>query len=175
MKHRVLIENNQTEKAPFRGYKTAIRRVVDAVLEEEGFEKAAEVSVTLVSPEEIQALNREWRGIDRPTDVLSFPLDEEDYAGRYIPLGDVIICPAVIYRQSADFGTTYRQEFCLMVIHSVLHLLGWDHMEENEKQEMFDKQEKILEFLNQHIEEKGYPPTVREICATSSVWVSRVR
>ena len=149
MKHRVLIENNQTEKAPFRGYKTAIRRVVDAVLEEEGFEESAEVSVTLVSPEEIQELNRQWRGVDRPTDVLSFPLDEEDYAGRYIPLGDVIVCPSVIDRQSAEFGTTYRQEFCLMVIHSVLHLLGWDHMEENEKKEMFEKQEKILRALQE--------------------------
>ena len=149
MKHRVLIENNQKDKAPFRGYKTAIRRVVDAVLEEEGFEEAAEVSVTLVSPEEIQELNREWRGVDRPTDVLSFPLDEEDFIEKYVPLGDVIVCPAVIDRQSADFGTTYRQEFCLMVIHSVLHLLGWDHMEENEKKEMFEKQEKILRALQE--------------------------
>ena len=149
MKHRVLIENNQQEKAPFRGYKTAIRRVVDAVLEEEGFEGCAEVSVTLVSPEEIQELNREWRGVDRPTDVLSFPLEEEDFAGKYTPLGDVIVCPAVINRQSAEFGTTYRQEFCLMVIHSVLHLLGWDHMEENEKQEMFEKQERILRSLDE--------------------------
>ncbi len=149
MKHRVLIENNQKNKAPFRGYKTAIRRVVDAVLAEEGFEDLAEVSVTLVSPEEIQELNREWRGVDRPTDVLSFPLEEEDFAGKYTPLGDVIVCPAVINRQSAEFGTTYRQEFCLMVIHSVLHLLGWDHMEENEKQEMFEKQERILRSLDE--------------------------
>lgn len=148
MKHRVLIENNQSEKAPFRGYKTAIRRVVDAVLEEEGFEALAEVSVTLVSPEEIRELNRQWRGVDRSTDVLSFPLEEEEgFAGSYTPLGDVIVCPAVIDRQSKDFGTTYRQEFCLMVIHSVLHLLGWDHMEENEKKEMFEKQEKILRAL----------------------------
>ena len=148
MKHRVLIENNQSEKAPFRGYKTAIRRVVAAVLEEEGFEAPAEVSVTLVSPEEIRELNRQWRGVDRSTDVLSFPLEEEEtFVGGYTPLGDVIVCPAVIDCQAKDFGTTYRQEFCLMVIHSVLHLLGWDHMEENEKKEMFEKQEKILRAL----------------------------
>lgn len=148
MKHRVLIENDQKEKAPFRGYKSAIRRAVDAVLEEEGFEERAEISVTLVSPEEIRNLNRDWRGVDRSTDVLSFPLEEEEaFAGRYYPLGDVIVCPAVIDRQSKEFGTTYRQEFCLMVIHSVLHLLGWDHMEDNEKKEMFEKQEKILRTL----------------------------
>lgn len=150
MKHRVLIENQQRDKAPFRGYKTAVRRVVDAVLEEEGFDGTAEVSVTLVSPEEIRCLNQTWRGVDRPTDVLSFPTeDEETYGGRYTCLGDVIVCPAVIDRQSAEFGTTYRQEFCLMVIHSVLHLLGWDHMEENEKKEMFAKQEKILRALSE--------------------------
>lgn len=149
MKHRVFIENDQQEKAPFRGYKTAIRRAVDAVLEEEGFAGKAEISVTLVSPEEIQRLNREWRGVDRATDVLSFPLEEEAFAGSYTPLGDVIVCPAVIERQSKDFGTTYRQEFCLMVIHSVLHLLGWDHVEENEKKEMFEKQENILRALRE--------------------------
>lgn len=150
MKHRIFIENAQQDKAPFRGYKTAVRRAVCAVLEEEGFEGRAEVSVTLVSPEEIRELNRNWRGVDRPTDVLSFPLDEEDaLCGKTVCLGDVIVCPAVIDRQSKEFGTTYRQEFCLMVIHSVLHLLGWDHMEEAEKKEMFEKQEKILCALSE--------------------------
>lgn len=150
MKHRIFIENVQQNKAPFRGYKTAVRRAVCAVLEEEGFEGCAEVSVTLVSPDEIQELNKAWRGVDRPTDVLSFPLDEDEaFGGKVICLGDVIVCPAVIERQAKDFGTTYRQEFCLMVIHSVLHLLGWDHMEENEKKEMFEKQEKILRALDE--------------------------
>ncbi|MBE6712908.1 MAG: rRNA maturation RNase YbeY [Ruminococcaceae bacterium] len=150
MKHRVFIENTQQEKAPFRGYKTAVRRAVSKVLEEEGFEGKAEVSVTLVSAEEIRELNKAWRGVDRPTDVLSFPLEEEAlFCERVTCLGDVIVCPAVIAAQSAEFGTTYRQEFCLMVIHSVLHLLGWDHAEENEKKEMFEKQEKILRSLDE--------------------------
>ena len=150
MKHRVWIENTQSDKAPFRGYKTVVRCVVDAVLAEEGFEGVAEVSVTLVSPERIQSLNALWRGVDRPTDVLSFPMDEDEaFDGKYICLGDVIVCPAVIDRQAKDFGTTYRQEFCLMVIHSVLHLLGWDHMEEKEKKQMFEKQEKILRSLSE--------------------------
>ncbi len=147
MKHRILIENAQQDKAPFIGYKTAVKRAVCAVLEEEGFEGCAEVSVTLVSSREIRELNKTWRGADRPTDVLSFPLKEDGFGEKYTPLGDVIVCPAVIYRQSREFGTTYRQEFCLMVIHSVLHLLGWDHMEEKEKKEMFEKQEKILRSL----------------------------
>lgn len=145
MKHRIFIENNQHEKAPFRGYKTALREAVSKTLEWENFSGKAEVSITLVDSEEIRRLNREFRGVDRKTDVLSFPLEEGEAPGEKITyLGDVIVCPEVIFSQSKDFHTDYRQEFCLMVIHSVLHLLGYDHMEEEEKKEMFEKQEKIL-------------------------------
>lgn len=151
MKHRIFIENNQREKAPFRGYKTALRRAVTAALEHEGFIGKAEVSIALVSPEEIRELNRNYREVDRQTDVLSFPMLEEgeDVVGDVAYLGDIIVCPAVIARQAKDFGTTYRQEMCLMVIHSALHLLGWDHMEEDEKKEMFTRQEKILASLSE--------------------------
>lgn len=150
MKHRIFIENNQKEKAPFRGYKTALRSAICKTLEEEGFSSVAEVSVSLVSREEIRRLNRTFRGVDRETDVLSFPLEEEEsLCGSVTYLGDVIVCPFVIASQSGDFGTTYRQEFCLMVIHSVLHLLGWDHVDEEEKKRMFAKQEKILRSLEE--------------------------
>ncbi len=145
---RILIENNQKEKAPFRGYKSALKRAILKTLEEEGFSGKGEISVSLVSAEEICELNREYRGVDRETDVLSFPLEDEAFGGVTY-LGDVIVCPKVIFHQAKDFGTTYRQEFCLMVIHSTLHLLGWDHMEENEKKEMFAKQEKILLSLSE--------------------------
>ncbi len=152
MKHQIPIENTQRETAPFRGYKSALRRAIGATLEEEGFEKKAEVSVTLVSREEIRELNRQFRGVDRPTDVLSFPLEEEEgMGGKVTYLGDVIVCPYVIFHQAKDFGTTYRQEFCLMVIHSTLHLLGWDHVEEEEKKQMFEKQERILRSLSEGV------------------------
>ncbi len=150
MKHRIYIENNQSEKAPFRGYKTALREAITKTLEWEGFLGRAEVSVTLVSGEEIRRLNRDFRGVDRETDVLSFPLEEEEMAEEKITyLGDVIVCPKVIFSQAKDFHTSYRQEFSLMVIHSVLHLLGYDHMEETEKKQMFEKQEQILFALNE--------------------------
>ncbi len=150
MKHRIYIENNQNEKAPFRGYKTALRTAITETLSSEGFSGKAEVSVTLMDSEEIRRLNRDFRGVDRKTDVLSFPLEEGESPGEKITyLGDVIVCPEVIYHQAKDFGTGYRQEFCLMVIHSVLHLLGYDHMEEDEKKEMFEKQEKILFALRE--------------------------
>ena len=148
MNHRIFIENNQNEKAPFRGYKTALRRAITATLLKEGFEGKGEISVSLISPEEIRRLNGEFRGVDRETDVLSFPLEEEADGGVTY-LGDIILCPRVIFDQSEEFGTTYRQEMCLMTIHSTLHLLGWDHMEEKEKEKMFSLQEEILVSLNE--------------------------
>lgn len=144
MKHRVFIENTQTEKSPFRGYKTCVREAVSKVLSHEGFEKKAEVSVTLVSSEEIRRLNLEFRGVDRVTDVLSFPLEEEEEILGTVPLGDVIICPKRIAEQAPLYGVDYPKEFCLMVIHSVLHLLGYDHMDRDEKEEMFALQEAIF-------------------------------
>lgn len=144
MKHRILIENLQSEKSPFRGYKALLCEAVAKTLEEDGFVEKAQVEISLVSREEICRLNGDFRGVEKETDVLSFPLEEDQMVDGAYLLGDVIVCPAVIFEQAKAFGTTYREEFCLMVIHSVLHLLGWDHLEEKEKKEMFAKQEKIL-------------------------------
>ncbi|MBR3836547.1 MAG: rRNA maturation RNase YbeY [Clostridia bacterium] len=152
MKPKIWIENNQSEKAPFRGYKTVLRRAIGIVLEEEGFHDPCEISVSLVTREEIRRLNGEFRQVDRETDVLSFPMleeGEEPLPGKRVCLGDIILCPAVILEQSTAFGTTFRQEMCLMVIHSTLHLLGWDHMEEKAKEEMFALQEKLFASLGE--------------------------
>ena len=150
MNHRIEIVKEDETKM-FRGYKTAFRRAIAATLKKECFSDRAEVSVTLVTPEAIQDLNREYRGVDRETDVLSFPLWEKgevpEKIGKTVPLGDVIVCPRVILNQAKEFQTTPQQEFCLMVIHSTLHLLGWDHTEEKEKEEMFALQEAILSSL----------------------------
>ncbi|MBR2616514.1 MAG: rRNA maturation RNase YbeY [Clostridia bacterium] len=91
MKPRICIENEQTEKAPFRGYKTALRRAIAATLIREGFLRPSEIGVTLVTREEIRRLNREFRDVDRETDVLSFPLMEEEEPEEDVAyLGDVI-------------------------------------------------------------------------------------
>lgn len=158
MKPLIYIENCQTEKSPFRGYKSALKEAIEAVLRHEGFDKKAEISVTLVSPEEIRRLNREFRGVDRVTDVLSFPMDEEEETlGGAVILGDIIVCPKRIAEQAPQYGTDYKKEFCLMVLHSTLHLLGYDHMEENEKEEMFALQEKLFfELYGEKIQTEQY-------------------
>ena len=150
MKHQIVFTNLQKEKSPFRGYQSALRRAIEKTLEWEKVSFSAHVEVTLVSSEEICRLNREFRGVDRPTDVLSFPTEEEGFENEPIVcLGDIILCPAVIAAQAEGYGATYRQEMCLMAIHSTLHLLGWDHMEEKEKEEMFSLQEEIMKSLSE--------------------------
>ena len=107
-----------------------------------------DVSLSFVSEEEIQALNDEYRGVNTVTDVLSFPCDdpyEADPAEELIELGDIVICPSVIDEQRHEFGTSFAQEASLMTVHSVLHLLGYDHMEPEEREEMEAFEKEILE------------------------------
>ncbi len=109
---------------------------------------ACEVSISLVSEEEIHELNHAYRGIDRPTDVLSFECD--DPWGQYAPdepieIGDVVIAPDVVDAQRERFGTSFEQEASLMLVHSLLHLLGYDHIDEAEALEMEALEKEILD------------------------------
>ena len=151
MKDRILIDNRQSEQTPFRGWKSAVRRAVEATLRAEEVPVRSEISVALVSREEIRRLNREFRGVDRETDVLSFPLLEagEAPAGKTAYLGDVLLCPAVIAAQAEEFGTGFRRETCFLAIHSTLHLLGYDHIKKKEKSAMFARQEQIFASLGE--------------------------
>lgn len=107
-----------------------------------------QLSVTFVSLDEIHELNREYRGVDSPTDVLSFPqyenLEEEIPEVGEICLGDVVICEEKAREQAAEYGHSFERELVYLFTHSVLHLLGYDHMEEAEKQEMRSREEEIM-------------------------------
>lgn len=111
-----------------------------------------EVSVTLVDNEEIRRLNKEYRGLDSATDVLSFALDEEDQAGE-IPfanatglhlLGDIIISMERAGEQASDYGHSLEREIGFLAVHGMLHLLGYDHNEAAETLEMRELEEKLL-------------------------------
>jgi probable rRNA maturation factor len=109
----------------------------------------SEVSVTLTNNAYIHTLNKEYRGIDRPTDVLSFALNESDEPkmidGPEINiLGDLIISVERAEEQAEDYGHSFKRELCFLAVHGFLHLLGYDHMDSEEEKIMFGKQEEIL-------------------------------
>ncbi len=126
-----------------------VRRACIAVLREEDFKGNCEVGVTFVDNEEIRRLNAEFRKKDSVTDVLSFPLGEN---GEYDTnpdtgaklLGDVVISLERAREQAVEFGHSLEREVCYLTVHSMLHLLGYDHMEPNEKAVMRSKEEIVM-------------------------------
>ena len=110
-----------------------------------------EVSVTFVSMEEIHELNLQYREVDSPTDVLSFPqfwdLEDDIPEVGPIELGDVIICKDKAEEQAKEFGHSFEREIIYLFTHSILHLLGYDHMEEDEKAVMRAREEEIMDYL----------------------------
>ena len=128
-----------------------IEQIVACVLAREGVVRQVDVSVSFVDDEEMRGLNRAWRHIDAPTDVLSFecddPFDEGIPAGEALELGDVILAPGVIAAQAPEFGFTPVQECRLMLVHGLLHLLGYDHLDDDEASRMEDRELEILRQL----------------------------
>ncbi|HIW49298.1 MAG TPA: rRNA maturation RNase YbeY [Firmicutes bacterium] len=128
--------------------------VCEQALQEEGFSLQTEVSLSLVTAEEIRQVNRRFRRIDRVTDVLSFPQlsftpgeEEEKNERGEIILGDILICVARARSQAEEYGHSLRRELAFLTAHSMLHLLGYDHQTKAQEQEMFAKQEQILQSL----------------------------
>ena len=113
-------------------------------------QERTEISVTFVEGEEIRNLNREYRDTDKVTDVLSFPqfddLNEIPEFGE-ICLGDVVICKDRALEQAEEFGHSFEREIIYLFTHSILHLLGYDHMEEDEKKEMRQREEEVMAHL----------------------------
>lgn len=123
-----------------------------------------EVSVTLVDKDEIHRLNKEFRDVDKPTDVLSFPMMEYEKPAEFesdvfeqsivisleteeLMLGDIVICSQVVDEQAKQYGHSKIREFSFLVVHSLLHLFGYDHIEENERIQMEQVQKDIMEKL----------------------------
>lgn len=138
-------------------YTRIIRACVEAVLHEENVTAACEINVLITDDKGIHAINLGSRGVDKPTDVLSFPMFQLE-AGNYpvdwqeltdpetglVPLGDMCISLERAKAQAAEFGHSLRREIGYLTIHSVLHLLGYDHLDEGEqKKQMRAKEEKI--------------------------------
>ncbi len=149
MKHTILFSDEQDKiKAGF-AVKRLIKKAVKNTLAFEGFERNAEVSVSFVDNEAIREINREHRAIDKATDVLSFPMFDEDFDdGEAAVLGDIVLSLEKASEQAATYGHSFKREVAFLTVHSVLHLLGYDHEEgKAEESEMFEKQEAILQKM----------------------------
>ena len=123
-----------------------LNNYIEYLVKKEKLENAI-FNIIFVDKEEIHKLNKEYRNVDRPTDVISFALeDEEDnYESEFRVLGDIYICTDVAYDQAKEYGHSRLREICFLATHGLLHLLGYDHMEEDEEKIMFDKQKELLD------------------------------
>lgn len=150
-------------KLPF-DCESLAREVIEAALDEAACPYEAEVTLLLTVNEEIRKLNLEFRGIDKETDVLSFPAIEYETPGDFsflekceeafdpesgeLILGDIAISKEKVFSQAEEYGHSLKREFAFLIAHSVLHLSGYDHIEEEERLFMENLQKKILEKLN---------------------------
>ena len=128
-----------------------IRACCDVVLAAEGVGRPCMVSVSLVGEGRIRELNATWRGHDRATDVISLECERPDdptlAPGEPCELGDIVLAPTYIARQAASFGTTEADEFRLLLTHGLLHLLGYDHLDEDEAERMEAREEELLALM----------------------------
>lgn len=137
MSLRIEILNEQTDPLS-EGLMNLLRQLLQKGAEMEQVADK-EIALTFVDNERIREINREFRNLDKPTDVLSFPLEEED------ALGDIIISIPRAKEQAADYGHSFEREMGFLAVHGFLHLLGYDHHTDEEEKQMFGKQEQILQ------------------------------
>lgn len=124
-----------------------IKALAAFVLEQEEAPQQCVVSVSLITEEEIARLNEEYREIEGATDVLSFPLDDPWQASKgeeVIAIGDIMIAPTVAAAQAPQYGNTFDDEMSLLLVHGCLHLLGYDHIEDEEAELMEQRERTIL-------------------------------
>lgn len=144
-------------------YEKLAEEVINAAMEAEDFPFEAEVNLLLVTKDEIHNINKEQRQIDRPTDVLSFPMIDYPAPGDFSRLeqeednfnpdtgeallGDIILCAQKVKEQAAEYGHSEKREFAFLILHSMLHLFGYDHMTPEEARLMEEKQKNILQNM----------------------------
>ena len=162
----LLIYENETEYAPEFDLQKTAEKVIFYILEKEDCPFEVEVNLTITDNEGIHSVNKEFREVDAPTDVLSFPVLEfaspadfkpylydpdsvtdYDYDTEMVMLGDILISKDRVISQAEEYGHSEKREFAFLVAHSTLHLLGYDHMTEEEAKVMEDKQKAYLDEL----------------------------
>ncbi|MDD2480546.1 MAG: rRNA maturation RNase YbeY [Lutispora sp.] len=156
----VLVDNRQDLMEISEDMETLANKIVKAVLDYEDWDDNFEISISFVDNQEMQDLNKEYRNIDAPTDVLSFSMlefeeddegfesDLNDYIEEELPLGDIVISVERAIEQAGEYGHSKDREIAFLLVHGMLHLLGYDHEEKADERVMFQKQDTILGILN---------------------------
>ena len=138
-------------------YEKTVKKVLDKCFEEEKLlDSKLIITITFTTPEEIKEINKKYRNIDKSTDVLSFPMFEKEELENKIKnkdfqyedvLGDIVISIEKVKGQAEEYGHSFEREFSYMIVHGFYHLMGYDHIEEEDKKIMRPKEEKILNSL----------------------------
>ena len=156
MKKKVEIE--YLDIAEKKEYETIINSVIEACFKIEKLnELDLYVSIILTNPENIKKINKEYRNIDKETDVLSFPMFEKDEINNLNNLnheevlGDIVISIQKVQNQAVEYGLSFERELSYMVVHGFYHLMGEDHIKEEDKKIMREKEEKVLTLIGQEI------------------------
>lgn len=147
----VFLANEQTESVE----PGELRSLAELILREEGYPDEAEVTILLISDEEMAGYNERYLDRDGPTDVLAFPLEElipgvvpdHDPHGPPLVIGDILVAPAFVRRAAAEMGVDFEDEMALMVAHGVLHLLGYDHEDDDDARRMEDRERHLLSLV----------------------------
>ena len=154
MKQHVEITYNLIEKNEL--YEELIEKVIDECFKNEKMDNLKlYVSITLTIPDEIQKINKKYRNIDKPTDVLSFPMFEREEIQELIKenyqvddvLGDIIISIPRVKEQAIEYGHSFERELSYMCVHGFYHLMGYDHIRDEDKKKMRAKEDEVLNIL----------------------------
>ena len=155
MSLRIYFENEQDKLTLSYKQKMLVRRAIEATLDYEQYGNPCEISVTFTDNEGRHELNKKYRGVDKPTDVLSFPLFDYDGVSEEPPvdeilnnLGDIVISLERAKEQAEEFGHSYKRETAFLCVHSMLHLLGYDHEKsEEDDRDMRSRQTEIMRIM----------------------------
>ncbi len=153
----IYIENESRVIFDFKNIDSVIRKAIKAVFQDKNLPEELDVNVLLTTPKSIRIINQENRGVDSVTDVLSFPYYDYEEPGVFSEeiseeeeniLGDIIICASKIKEQAKKYGHSQKRELAFLIVHSMLHLIGYDHMEENDMELMQAEERRFMDIIN---------------------------
>ncbi|MFZ5965913.1 MAG: rRNA maturation RNase YbeY [Bacillota bacterium] len=144
----IMIDNRQNRVQYNQEIEALIQKVIEKCLMKEGLNDTVEISISFVDNDEIRKLNKQFRGLDKSTDVLSFPMfDRLENIEGIVCLGDIVLSLEKAVEQSLDYGHSFEREIAFLVTHSMFHLFGYDHDTDENTKIMRQKEEEVLEAL----------------------------